>query len=61
MPPLRGPKGWGVADRQCGGCISIFEQVLTDTNVTTVTTFTAYTAVNVVIRATVVSSVTVDY
>ena len=24
MPPPRGPKGRGVADRQSGGCISIF-------------------------------------
>ena len=27
MQPLQGPKGRGVADRQLGGCISIFVEV----------------------------------
>ena len=45
-------------------CISIFDQVLTVIYVTTVTTFTADTTVNlvlIVIKATMVSSVTVGY
>ena len=43
-----------------GGCISIFEQVLTVNYVTTVNTFTAVTTINIgLIVITMVSSVTV--
>ena len=47
------PRGRGVADRQRGGCISIFEQVLP---VNFATTFTAETTVIIVITATIVRS-----
>ena len=57
--PFEAQRG-DVADRQCKGCISIFEQVLTVNYVTTVNTFTAVTTINIgLIVITMVSSVTV--